>query len=97
MTDHQPDRSKLPKVLQSLPWLEYKQSDEFCDGMQLLCAVPVCIRDGHRSLRLNADTWRYEMAVVTVRCDEHYFMVEVDGEPWGWEIYDVDFYLVLRD
>ena len=44
MTDHQPDRTKLPKVLQSLPWLEYKQSDEFCDGMQLLCAVPVCIR-----------------------------------------------------
>ena len=48
-------------------------------------------------MRLNADSWRYEMAVVTVCCDEHYFMVEVDGEPWGWEIYDVDFYLVLRD
>ena len=35
----------------------------------------------------------YEFAVVTVNCDEDGVSVNLDGEPWGWEICDIDFFV----
>ena len=55
----------------------------------ILAAVAVC-HDGDRN------GWRYEFAVVQVRCDEHYFNLEVEGEYWGWEIDDIDFFVPIH-
>ena len=60
------------------------------DGMSLLVAVPVCIDPGRPE-----GGWYYEMSVVDVSCDEHYFNVCCQGEPWGWDLDDADWFVVL--
>ena len=48
------------------------------DGTQILTAVECC---DHRD---TTRTW-IEYDVVTIRCDEYYFSLECNNEPWGWE------------
>lgn len=79
---HVPDESRLPKCV--IGWAPIKPDATYCDGEQWLMAVPVC----NESAR---DGWDYELAVVTIRCDDDYFCVECEGDLWGWEIDDVDF------
>ena len=80
-TGHIPDESRLPACVTG--WAPIPPDMVFQDGEQWLVAVPVrhTPRPG----------WSYELSVVTICCDEHYFAVKCDGEPWGWELSDVDF------
>lgn len=45
----------------------------------------------------NGGPYRWEYAVVRVDCDEGRFALNVDGEPWGWEWDDVEFYARLSE
>ena len=83
---HEPDASRLPKCVTG--WQQVAKDTTFWDGSQLLVAMPMCNRHN--------DGWRYDFHVVVVRCDEHYFSLEdSNGEPFGWEISDVDFFSEL--
>lgn len=83
---HVPDPSRLPKCVAG--WSAVEDETEFLDGSQLLIAVPMWNRDNR--------TWRYDFHVVLVKCDEHYFSVEdSNGEPFGWDLAEADFYVEL--
>lgn len=85
-----PDASKLPQHIPG--WIKREDDHLFYDGMVLLCAVPVCYYGGQPERG-----WYYEYAVVHVACDEHYFSLATpEGDGWGWEIEDVDYYLILK-
>ncbi|MHC4371266.1 MAG: hypothetical protein ACYSW8_26940 [Planctomycetota bacterium] len=91
---HTPDPSKLPKVLASLPWEQMTEEhleQGWYDMDEYLVAVPVL---GHRSGHRPGD-WGYELSVVTVRCDEDYFAVLIEGDSWGWDMSDVDYFVRL--
>lgn len=82
---HKPDPTRLPKPVSG--WTEYQDGTLFYDGDQLIVAMPLV---GH------GDSWYYKFEVVTVRCDEDYFSVEdCNGDSWGWELCDCDYYSKL--
>ena len=84
--EHVPDSSRLPSCVTG--WKPSGILDEFYDGSQLLVAVPI---------RGNAGKWYYELSVVSVSCDSEYFNVQLsNGEDWGWELSDCDFYVELQ-
>lgn len=86
-----PDRDRLPKHVSG--WIEWQDDHLFCNGMVLLTAVPVCNYSGQPKRG-----WHYEYEVVHVSCDEHFFSLsDANGDGWGWEIQDVDFYIILRN
>lgn len=73
----------------ALPWKPREQHPRlFYDGDQYLVALQVSYRGGPAY-------WEY--AVIRVRCDEDYFSLELDGEPWGWEWEAVEFYIRLSE
>ena len=83
---HEPEASRLPKCVSE--WQRVFPDTQYFDGAQLLVALPMWNGD--------KKSWRYDFHVVHVRCDEHYFSLEdSSGEPFGWEICDVDFYVEL--
>lgn len=87
-TDHTPDESRLPKCVTG--WKRRGPGDAFYDGSQVLVAVAIVNRH-------SPDKWYYEFEVVHIRCDEDFFAVEdCNGDPWGWDMDDVDFYVALR-
>lgn len=87
-----PERIHTPASLQGCEWLPQRNHDTLYDGQILLAAVPVC----DRSDRPEAG-WHYEFDVIRICCGEDYFSVEtMDGEPWGWEIDGVDFYVYVQ-
>ena len=84
-TTHKPDPTRLPK---SVVWAEYKEDEFFCNGEQVLVALPI---DGYFK------TWRYKFEVITVTYDEDYISFEdSNGDPWGWELCDCDYYSRLK-
>lgn len=88
LREHMPDENRIPKPLQCLEWLAMDIDTEFIDGSELLVAVPVMF--DQKTCR-----WRYEIAVVQISCGEGYFDVSLNGDSWGWDISDVDFYVVI--
>jgi hypothetical protein len=87
---HTPDITKIPKPLQPLDWQRFENTPDtlWSDGQELLVAVPVCQRD--------KEQWQYEISVIRIRCDEDYFAVTCEGDPWGWDLDDIEFYVVIR-
>ena len=86
-SQHVPDASRLPKCVTG--WEPVLPDTEYWDGSQLLVALPMWNDREYK-------TWRYDFHVVHVRCDEHYFLLEdSNGESFGWDIYDVDFFVEL--
>lgn len=88
MSNHIPDGSRLPKCVTG-----WKPTDDpnatFENGSQLLVALPM-----HE--KYHKSKWRYDYVVVIVDCDEETFSLRtVDGDYWGYEILDADFYVVL--
>lgn len=89
VTKHIADRAKIPAALQGIDWQEMHNQGWY-DGDALLVAVP---------MRDSSGDWSYELSVITICCDEDYFRIECDGEPWSndgvplWET--VDFYVQL--
>ena len=81
-TEHMPDSSRLPAIGHWLP-MDLERGWE--DGTQLLVAVPIDSKP----------KWIYELNVVTIKCDEHFFELKCNDEPWGWTMEDVDFFIVL--
>lgn len=86
---HKPDITKIPRSFFALDWKPMDLDREWEDGQILLVAVPV----RHDPQR---EPWQYEFDVVHINCDIDYFRLEVDGETWGWEIGDVDYYVEIR-
>jgi len=88
---HQPDITKIPESLRALDWkpMPSYPDNEWWDGQVLLVSLPICDDKDRRK-------WWYEFHVVTIECDEDYFKVKLDGEPWGWELDDADYYVVIR-
>lgn len=57
----------------------------------MLVAVPVCVKSSDPG-----EGWYYELSIVTIHCDEDYFSVDnSDGDPWGWDLTSVDFFVRL--
>jgi len=86
MSDHVPDIERIPKPLRCCEWERCDPEAKHYNGDQIIAAVPVVGRSD----------WHYELAVLTVRCDENYFEVPFDGESWGWELSEADFILRLN-
>jgi len=88
MQEHAPDMRKIPKALQQLDWKTIKDDQLWEDGSQILVVVPVCVA--------RKDEWYYELSLLTIHCDVEYFSVTCQGESWGWDLTDVDFYIDLH-
>ena len=79
-------------------WLPMDPNRYWQDGMQLLCAVPICNRLNDRMVEHPDNNWHWEYDVVVIRCDENYFNLENNnGDTWGWELSDVEFYIILSE
>lgn len=76
---------ELPQALRVLPWQRVTPKDVWDDGSVLLAAVPVVGPHGK--------SW-WEIAVVTVVCNDDHFRLEIEGEEWGWNYAAID--LVVR-
>lgn len=92
---HMRDIRKIPYPLHALPW-QLGHPNFLFDGETYLFAVPVCDRDGDPGGK-----WHYELSVVDVFVDDGSMgsptvSYRVDGNPWGWEPSDADFYVQLR-
>ena len=86
--DHSPDLSRIPETLRALNWSEMDESIDWYDGQTILAAVPVQTTNDREIAR-----WSYEFSVLTISYDEDRLSAEVDGELWGWELSDADFYV----
>tara|TARA_R110000868_G_scaffold84519_3_gene238212 strand:- start:1026 stop:1304 length:279 start_codon:yes stop_codon:yes gene_type:complete len=83
---HKPDISRLPKLN---GWKHHVVGTLYQDGDQILAAVP--IRCEHAK-----DGWYYRFEVLTISFDEEYLAVEdSNGDPWGYNFGDWDFYRQL--
>lgn len=80
--DYAPDQSKLPLLGD---WMPVANDAVWQDGTQLLVAVPI----------VGVTDWYYEYSVVEIKCDEGYFELECNDDPWGWTWHDIDFYIQL--
>lgn len=87
---HTADATKIPAALQCVAWQEMKRGLEWYDGTTLLVCVPVCHDSG-----APASGWYYEMAVVDISCDEDGLDVYCQGDVWGWDLDDADWFVVL--
>ena len=95
MSEHKPDRSMIAGPLDKLAWQPMDATHEWWDGAILLVAVPVC---AYRRGCHTDQEWYYEYSVVRIACDEHYFSVMLhDGNDWGWELSDVDWYVTIQE
>lgn len=75
-------------------WRKAHAQQELRDGDVMLVAVAVCEKGLRRSTAVR-DFW--ELSVVTVHCDEHYFDLECSGGPFGWEWSDVEWYIPIAE
>ena len=90
MTEHKSDLTRIPKPLRSLDWQPMEEKSWYnCD--ELLVAVPIMDRRPNPS-----HPWVYEFAVVRISFNEDSFDVSLDGEIWGWELSDCDYYVLIR-
>lgn len=80
--DYEPDPSRLRQIGQ---WQPLPQDAVWEDGSQLLVAVPI----------VGVTDWFYEYAVIEIKCDEDYFELKCNDEPWDWSWEDIDFYVQL--
>jgi hypothetical protein len=98
---HQPDITRIPNSLLSLDWQPVTPETEWYDGMLVMFAVPVCHYHRMRARSPEQLPWRYEFVVVAISVYDNSqggvsMSCEVDGNPWGWEPCDADWYVVIR-
>ena len=90
MSEHKPDLAKIAPPLQSLDWQPIDPARKWWDGTVLLLAVPI--------LYPSPADFRYEYVVVGVLCDDrHGFEVYCEGELWGRDLDDADWYVVISE
>lgn len=90
---HEPDLDKIPDSIRCLEWKTFDGRERFFDGQVILAAVPVC-----NNYREPLGGWHYQFCVVTIRCDEDYWSLEnEDGDVWGWDETDIDFYATITE
>jgi len=87
MTEHKPDLAKIAPPLKAWAWFPLDPTLAWFDGTVLLVAVPIG----------NPDDFRYDYAVVDILCDEDSFEVYCEGEVWGWDMDDADWYVVIHE
>lgn len=97
------NRDMLPKALSALAWEPMTDETEFFDGDVILAAVGVCWPKGQnlpshvRHHAPNGHDWYYELNVVHLSCDaETPLSAEVNGDAWGWELEDIDFFVRIK-
>lgn len=79
--------ASVPNALKGLAWQQPIRDDLWYDGTTILAGVRFI------------DKWQkthWDFAVVTVRCDEDFFQLEVEGEEWGWHYDDVELLCVIE-
>jgi len=87
---------RLEAATANLSWRPRNEhGGTFSDGEQMLVAVPCCDH-GDRAKR-----W-WEVVVIVARCDEDEdgdvrCEFELDGNPWGWEWEDVEWWMPMSD
>lgn len=83
---HEPDATRLPACVTG--WKAFTDGDLIHDGSQLLVAVPICGND--------STDWYYEFHVVQVELDsEHFAVTDSNGDDWGWDLSDCEFYVEM--
>lgn len=92
-TEHMPEFERLPASLKTLDWRLWVvgETSVYC-GDQLLVAVPVL-----KNTRNPAEGWMYQCYVIHVYADDgHFGLLTPDGDVFGWDIEDVDFYVKIN-
>ena len=86
------DKPKQPP-LSSLDWLPYDPDKDWNDGERILTAVLV------RSSETGKEEWRYYVVTITIILDDEDEWIdtvpEVDGNLWGWDLEDIDWYVEI--
>ena len=82
---HNPDSSRLPKLN---GWKHHVAGTQYQDGDQILVAVPI-------SCEHAKDGWYYRFEVVTISIDDYIVVEDSNGDPWGYDFGDWDFYVIL--
>lgn len=89
---HDGTLDKIPQSLRGLNWQQMRLNDPdgpaFYITDKLLVAVPVMHDSSDRS-----KGWSYEFYVITLDGDEDGCSATVDGDPWGWELEDVEWFV----
>ncbi|MBM4091553.1 MAG: hypothetical protein FJ276_19315 [Planctomycetes bacterium] len=93
MNEDTPDLARIPESLQPLKWVRFSPDQTFGDGDVLLVAVPVPVR---RNPKDTASDWYYLFEIVRIQCDEDFFEVWCNDEPWDWNMEEVDWYVIIR-
>jgi hypothetical protein len=81
----------IPGSLCTLNWRRFNPDWHWYDCDTILAAVPVMRDSNNKHLG-----WLYEFSVVKFRCDEDYFAVHCEGEPWGWSHDDIELFVLIR-
>lgn len=84
-TRHKPDSSRLPKLN---GWKHHVVGTQYQDGDQILVAVPI-------SCEHSKDGWCYRFEVLTLWLYGHMVVDDSNGDPWGYDFGDWDFYVKL--
>lgn len=86
---HAPERDRLPKSLQVLDWQSVTRETLWFDSERYLMAVPIRGSGG-------PGDWCYSIEIVVVTCDSENFSVQtVDGDGWGWDLTDADWFVKI--
>ena len=59
-------------------------TEQFQDGEVMLVAVPLYDSG-------------YDLSIITVSCGVHFFNLESNGDPWGWEWDNVDYWVPIEE
>lgn len=79
----------MSEIMQ-IEWHSRDDKPDFFDGDQYLVIVGV-VDDSFGKRREYS-----EFSVVTIKCDEGFFGIECEGEPWGWEWDSVEYWAKLK-
>lgn len=83
---------KIPESLRGLNWQRMKLDDPDGPALyiqdRLLVAVPVMHDSRDRS-----KGWSYQFAVVYLDGDEDECYPTVNGDPWEWELADIEWFV----
>lgn len=84
-----PIDKKLPLSLQTLNWVDAEGYNYWYE-CKILAAVHV------HSNKTNTDYWDIQIVNVEVDDADEYIYCYVNGEHWGWETYQINYFVLLE-
>jgi len=70
--------------------LSSEHGELFTDGERMLVAVPCC------DSKQTDITW-WDICAIVIHCDEGQFDITAQGEPWGWDWDDVEWWVPIAE